>query len=162
MLQHVSDVIVEDEAQGQRRRVSNGTGSQPVGILGCLRCRQQLAVQCRPQADQALPFAVLIAMQRDPSIAIVTRHGRFFLQLSADDSLMVVGGRVQQMAKLLFWRPDIRRRLVLNFVGRKHAKAARQVIDQLTQQLQAFHLAPRKTMSIISQHGFPVPQDYTV
>ncbi len=101
-------------------------------------------------------------MQRDPSIAIVTRHGRFFLKLRADDSLMVVGRRVQQMAKLLFRRPEVRCRLVLNFVGRKHSKAARQVIGQLAQQLQTFHMAPRKTMSIISQHGFPVPQEYTV
>ena len=32
MLQHVSDVIVEDELQGQRRRVSDGAGSRPGGI----------------------------------------------------------------------------------------------------------------------------------
>jgi hypothetical protein len=162
VLQHVMDVIVEDKLQRQGRRISDGQRPRP----GCIRNRfgsgQQLPVERRPAFDQRLPVAPLILMQCHPGVAIVAGHGRMLFQLRANDTLVVVGGGVQQVSQFFLRRPRIRRRVVFDSLGRKGPQADRQTVDQLLQDLQTLHFQ-HPTMSFYYAPASPSnPQLQTV
>ena len=51
-----------------------------------------------PKFDHFLPVALLILVEFDPGVAVVAWHLRLIFDLGADNSLVVVGGGVQEVS----------------------------------------------------------------
>ena len=79
-----------------------GYGSMPFRTGFGSREKQRVR---SPQRNQIRPVTVLITVQLNPSIAIITGQLEVVLELRTHDSLMVVGRGIDQVAELLFRRP---------------------------------------------------------
>ena len=100
----VYDVVFHEETERHRRSRAN--------LAGCIECRRrdpandprQVMVVETPELDEFEPVRVTIAIGADPVVLLVTRKLQFRGLLSPDKTLVVVGGRIQQMAEDLLRR----------------------------------------------------------
>ena len=64
-----------------------------------------MAVISRPQRNDLGPRCLLIAVQAYPVVLVVSRQADLARELQANETLMVVGGGVDEMAEDFFLRP---------------------------------------------------------
>src|ERR1044071_4035018 len=91
---HVINVIIDYKSECHWLRVANRQGVRPRLVRNGLGRGKKLFVSEPPEFDQFRPFAILIAVQLNPPIAVVLREMEPVFELSSDYSLMVVGGGI--------------------------------------------------------------------
>src|SRR5207302_11351350 len=100
---------------------------------------QQSQVEGSPQLDQVMPVPLLLSVQLYSAVTVIPRQPWTILQRGTDNSLVIVGSRIEQVSEFLFRRPCGRCRLVLNFISRKLLQPGGDMIDKGAQQYQTLH-----------------------
>ena len=67
-----------------------------------------MEIEIEPQRDEVLPGRVLISLHRDPCVLLVTRKLEIVAELCSDETLMIVGRRVDEVADNLSGAPFVR------------------------------------------------------
>src|SRR5664280_1752999 len=153
MVHHVVKIIVENELQRQRRRIGDHASPRPCRFRHCFGGGQQLAIESHPSRNQRRPVPILIAMQCYPLVAVVFGHSWIVLQLSANNSLVIIGGGVQQMPEFFLERPLRGRRFALDLIVGQICQASGQLIDERTQPQRALHSDTPTTVIMPYRHG---------
>ena len=69
---------------------------------------KKMAVIDGPELDEIAPGAGFIVLNRNPVLLGVGRHAKLALDLGANEAMMIIGGRIKQMAEDLFAGPVFR------------------------------------------------------
>jgi len=90
-------------------------------------------VEISPKHDEFTPRRVAILLQRNPGILLVTIKDQIFLKLCANEPLMVIGSRIDQMPDHLAWTPFPRLRTSARFLVAHPLQKGRGPIDCFAQ-----------------------------
>lgn len=66
---------------------------------------QQVQVKALPESDEQRPGLAVIVLRFDPRLLLVTRKDKLVAELRADESLVIVRGRIYEMSYYLFGGP---------------------------------------------------------
>ena len=91
--------------------------------LGCFHHVRNVMIEGLPEEDEVGPLALLIVLNGDPVILLVTGEHQVILQLRADETSVVVRRRVDQVADDLLRRPPVRRRSDCGLGARQRSQA---------------------------------------
>ena len=98
-----------------------------------LRQRPAIGDSTPPTRRSASPSLALILMQHHPRIAVVSWHRWIFFKLGADNTLMIIGRRIQQDGPALLSPTTCWAQACFDFVRRQRPQAVGQTINQLLQ-----------------------------
>src|SRR5262249_6523209 len=104
MLQ-VIDVIDEQPGQGDFGPAADPTGRTPALFRHAPGDVEQVRVERPPEVDQVGPAGRLVALDADPLLLLVAGEVLPGSDLAPDEALVVVRGRVDQVAEDFFPRP---------------------------------------------------------
>ena len=80
------------------RKVVARSRTPPSLLRGCLHDTRELKIECSPECHEVLPRRLGIAPDSDPVFLRIPRKNKIVLQLSANESLMIVRRRIDQVA----------------------------------------------------------------
>src|SRR5436305_1538167 len=101
MVLEMADVIFDDEAERHRLAAADRAGD--IELVGWDACddTQQVQVVSLPERHQIAPRGIGVAVALDPGFLLIAGKGFRAVELSANEALMVVGGRIDEVAEQL-------------------------------------------------------------
>ncbi len=94
MMPQMNQVVFNKKAQADRLVGSNSTGYIDRGIWRSANHVRQVMIVENPEIDEFRPRLALVVLRLHPSVLLIARKGEFVDLLSSDESLVVVGCRV--------------------------------------------------------------------
>src|SRR2546423_1763007 len=105
MVLEMADVIFDDKAERHRLAAADRAGNVELVGRNAYDDAQQVQVVGLPERDQIAPRGIGVAVALDPGFLLIAGKGVRAVELGANESLVVVGGRIDEVAEQLFARP---------------------------------------------------------
>lgn len=107
MMPQMNQVVFSKEAQADHLVGSNLARHSRRGVWCSANHVRQMTIVEKPEIDELRPRLALIVLRLHLGILLVIRKGEFSSALRSDESLMVVGCRVNQVTNDFLDRPYV-------------------------------------------------------
>lgn len=103
----MTHVVDSQEFKGDRRAVADAARILPAGTRNCFYETEKMEVIRDPEPNKFVPREAGVVLNGNPFLLGVAGHGKLALDLRANKPVVIIGGRIQQMAEDLFAGPVI-------------------------------------------------------
>jgi len=108
MVFQMAHIVDRQEFERHGVVIADPAGVLPVGTGNRLYQMEKMAIIGAPERYQITPGKHFIVLDRDPLFLGIAGHDDPALDLRADEAVVIVGGRIKQMAEDLFAGPFFR------------------------------------------------------
>jgi hypothetical protein len=105
----VDDVVFHEEEEGGGGVVADEAAGVDGGGVGVLDDVGEMEVVAAPEFEEVVPVEFVVVLRGDPLVLLVGGEDEFVGELAADETLVVVGGGVDEVAEDFFDGPAVGR-----------------------------------------------------